>query len=190
VDFEADMSARSVFPGLVIITAALASIATSQVVPEWTLSQRAPAVALTLNDAELDRAIAIQGVLRSSVILEDVNGGLTVHLQLRARDVSGVRPAEVRVTLESAGFPPVIRNVSVLPAGTTPVDLFQDAFGRCATEVCVEDYTISIQRLADPDAVDFDVSGEVLLDVRGFDGEVPPPGTVLELDVTDLGPLP
>jgi hypothetical protein len=190
VDIETDMSVRRHVPRLVLVTAALASIATQPVIPEWVLDQQAPFEAQILDDPEPTRTIALQGVLSSSQALSSINGSVSVHLELRARDVSGVHGAEVTVTLNSAGRVPESRILRIPPGGTAIVDLFQPAFERCATEMCVEDYTLSIRRTALADDPIVDVTGQIAIEAHGIDGDVPPPGTLLDLDVTDLGPQP
>lgn len=132
VDIEAVMPARSYLPRLVsrlvLAAAALASIATSAPLNEWLLDQRAPLEPMALADPEPTSSFAIQAVLRSAQPLTGLNGDVSVHLELRARDVTGVRAAEVLVTLESPTRPPETRVVSIPPGGSTIADIFEEAF--------------------------------------------------------------
>ena len=186
------MSAGKYLVRLVLPVAALASIATSQVSNDWFLDENAALDALALDDPGPTRTIAIQGVLTSREPLIAPRGGVLVHLELRARDVTGVRPAEVTAVLASERRPLDAERqvISVVPGGVTVVDLLLPAWMDCGAQPCIEDFTLSLRRTAlDEDPI-VDVTGTVTFEMSGDGGDIPPSGTQLELDVSDLGPVP
>jgi len=186
------MSTGKHLPRIVLAVAALASIATSQVLNEWFLDQRATVDPLALDDVDPLGTLAIQGVLRSQQSLLVLDGSMNVRLELRARDVTGVRAAEVVAVLTSdaRSFDTHREVVSIPPGGIATVNLFLPAWRDCASELCTENYTVTLRRTALADDPIIDVTGTATIEVHGDDGEVPPPGTLLELDVTDIGPVP
>lgn len=174
---------------LVLIVAVLASIATSA--PRWTLEFSTSLDELTLDNAEPTRAFAIQSTLSSrdgAVPRPDI---AFVHLELRGRGVTGMRDAEVTVTFASDARPleSEHRVVNVAPGGLAFVDVSVPAWTDCAPRQCIEDYTLTLRRRAlDEDPI-VDVSARIRVVASG-DGSETPPGALLEVDVTDLGPAP
>jgi hypothetical protein len=186
------MSAGTYLPRLVLAAAAVASVATSRVAPTWSVDQRGPFDPITIDDQSPERTFLIRAALRSDLPLRSVFGLTRVHLELRARDVTGVRPAGVTVELkhrEPFSFGDR-QEVIIAPGGTVAVELTMGAWSECAADLCVEDYLLTFKRTDLLDDPIIDITGEIVIDAESEDGDSPPPGTRIDLDVDDLGPVP
>src|SRR5512132_3380903 len=95
------MPPRRYLSRLVLVAGTLASIATQSAYDgePWTLETSEALVPQVLDDATPTNARLLTATLDSRGALFLLDGKVAVHLELRARDVTGVRPAEVDVEL-------------------------------------------------------------------------------------------
>lgn len=186
------MSLRRYLPRLVLVAGALAAIATQGVVEQWTLQAGEALVPQALADTTPLNVRVLTAGVTSRDTLGFLESTLTVQLELRARDVTGTRPAMVEVELISTrpGSVPFERElISIAPGGTATVELFAPVLGSCGVS-CSDQIQLKLRRTVLADDPIIDVTGSVEVEVIGNGGMVAPDGTVLELDVADVGPVP
>jgi hypothetical protein len=186
------MKARKYLARIVFAAGAFASIATTQVLDQWRLDAGEDLVPQVLDDTTSRNVRSLTATLTSSDPLPFVSGNVAVHLQLRARDVTGVNAAQLELELVSMqGAGSDRRPVLVTPGGVTTVDLSVPALDHCAgTVACTERFELRLRRESVPEDPIIEITGTIELQAFGDDASTPPPGAVLELDVADLGPLP
>ena len=183
------MSIRKNLARLVLVLGAGASIATSRMQePLWRISDPTPLLTHVLDDQLSTSRHAIQAVLRSRSRLDGLVGDATVRIDLRARDVSGVRPTELLIVLSTPDGLVDREVVALAPGESRVVELLLPLWTDCESDLCVEDLDLSVTRtnLADDPVVD--VSGTVEADASGLGG-TPPVGTTITVDATSLGPI-
>lgn len=188
------MSLRRYLPHLVLVAGTLASIASEPAYDArepWTLETSEALVPQILDDATPTNVRLLTATLDSRGALFLLDGKVTVQLDLRARDVTGVRPAEVAVELVpmAAGASADRRIYSIPPGVTARVELTVPALVGCSSLTCEERYELRLQRTPLQDDPIIDVTGSVAVDVTGDEGPVVPSDTVLSLDAADLGPV-
>lgn len=190
------MSHRKHLARLVLAGGALASIATSRIEPTWTLIEEQPLglLGVVLDDEVPSQRLALAGTLhtRSEDDRFAIGGSVQVTIELRAIAVSGVRAAEVEVVFASELDPgkSVRLTERVDPGRTVTRTLSFDAWNGCDRNQCLEDYLLTLRRLNDSDDVAVELAGVATITAIGTNDDVPPDGAALELEVTDLGPLP
>lgn len=184
------MSAGKHLPRLVLAAAAVASVATSTIAPTWSVDRRGSFEPFAIDDQTPERGFLIRATLQSDQALQSVFGLARVHLELRARDVTGVRPAGITVELSHGELSfPDRQEVIIAPGGTVAVDLSTGAWSSCAAARCAESFTLTLKRMDLADDPIVDVTGEIVIDVEGEAADTPP-GTRIDFDVEDLGPVP
>jgi len=187
------MSPRRYLPRLVLVAGTLASIATQRVYDSepWTLETSEALVPQVLDDATPTNVRVLTTTLDSRGALFLLDGKVTVRLEMRARDVTGVRPAEVDVELVSTpgGASADRKILSIQPGGVATAELVVPALVGCSSLTCEERYELRLRRTPLQDDPIVDVTGSVAVDVTGEEGPVVPSDTVLLLDALDLGPV-
>ncbi len=188
------MYPRRYFPRLVLVVGALASIATQPAIEpqQWTLEVREPLAPRALDDTTSMNVRVLTAALTNRNNLSIAGGTLTVQLELRARDASGVRAAEVEIDLASTtpGADLERRRVSIDPGGTATVELIVTAFDGCIGTACNERFELKLRRTALADDPIIDLTGSATLGLVGDGASVPPSSVAIDLDVADLGPVP
>jgi hypothetical protein len=186
------MSLRRHLPRIVLAAAAAATIATSPATNPWFLGAGESLEPFALDDVEPTRVLAIEAVVGTGEQAAfGTDGGVRVTLELSARDVTGVRPAEVEVELrsEDRAAERDRQIVTVVPGGRTSVALELPAWLECEARTCTEDFTVTLRRVPAEEDPIVDVTGLVRVDFSA-EGPAEPPDADLLLDVTDLGPVP
>ncbi|HWO26907.1 MAG TPA: hypothetical protein VNO30_49595 [Kofleriaceae bacterium] len=186
------MIARKHLARIVFAAGVLASIASTPVINRWQLDASEGLVPQVLDDTTPLNVRSLTATLTSTEPLPLVSGNIAVHLQLRARDVTGVNAAQLEVELVSMqGAGSDRRPVLVMPGNLATVVLSVPALDHCLdTVACTERFELRLRRESLPEDPTIEITGIIELEAFGDDVQTPPPGAVLALDVADLGPLP
>jgi hypothetical protein len=164
-------------PVAVIIAGALASIATSQVPPDWTLSDVKDLPAAGIDDAHPSVRYRIRAE-RSGSFNGTESGTTEVGVRL---DTTAT--VDVTAELRSSTHPDIAPSTVTAPASSFNFHVSLAAWLECAADPCVEEFELTIRRGAAMAEV-IGVSGSVASNVAGEGTE--PVGAVT---VTVMGPI-
>ena len=179
---------------LVLAAGAIASVATSRILPEWTLSREVP-IAIALDSTTPTSLHAISAELNGPVPLDGLFGSVDLELDVSTAP-TGTATAAVVLILRAGEVELDRETVGLAANSRTTVTLGGSAFFACrdvGTLPCVDDWELDVEWLPVVDAPGVTVDGAVTVSAHGRDPDedmLPPQGTTMAVTVTDLGSPP
>jgi hypothetical protein len=178
---------------LVLAAGALASVATSVAIAEWTLSREVP-LEITLGNTRPTRMYAIAAELNGPFQLDGLFGSTEIQVDVSTAP-TGTATAAVVLVLRAGGVELDRETVGLAANSRTTVFLVAGAFAACrdgdrVVPPCVDAWELDLEWLPVIDAPDVTLTGTVTVRANGRDEDedmLPPPGTTMAVTVTDLG---
>jgi hypothetical protein len=166
---------------LLIVAGAFASIATSQVPPAWTLSQRGDLTAAVIDNQTPSVRFLVHTELHGAEPIPTLDGVLEANVLVSAQTMA---TGSATIELHSLTHPDVMPVTHTVGLNNKFSDyLSLDQWLACDVDPCIEEFEIVVQRDASADLPPLDVSGYVQTMAWGKQGPMPA-GAALDVTVT------